>query len=73
MTEWVNPMFAGGYSQGPVLVLINGSALTTNPGLPLKFNSPDINGDLRVDLTDRSTKIYSSTLCPNHLKKTWPL
>ncbi len=51
-TEWVNPLLAGGYSQGPVLVLINGSALTSNPGLPLKFNSPDINGDGVVNLAD---------------------
>jgi hypothetical protein len=54
MTEWVNPLFAGGYSQGPVLVLINASALTTNPGLPLKFNSPDINGDGFLSLQDVS-------------------
>ena len=33
-------------------VMINGDALTTNPGLPLKFNSPDINGDLVVNLSD---------------------
>jgi len=52
MTEWVNPLFAGGYSQGPVLVFINASALTTNPGLPLKLNSPDINADLVVSMQD---------------------
>jgi hypothetical protein len=51
-TEWVNPLFAGGHSPGPVLVLINGAALDTNPGLPLKFNSPDITGDLVVNLYD---------------------
>lgn len=52
MTEWVNPPYAAGYSEAPVLVLINGDALDTNPGLPLNFNSPDINGDGIVNLTD---------------------
>ncbi len=54
VTQWVAPMFAGGFSQGPVLVLINGSALGSNPGLPLRFNSPDVNGDLLVNLQDIS-------------------
>jgi hypothetical protein len=54
MTQWVEPLFAGGFSQGPVIVVINGWALTTNPGLPLRFNSPDINGDLVVSLHDVS-------------------
>lgn len=53
-TEWVNPLFAGGHSPGPVLVIINGAALDTNPGLPLKFISPDITGDLVVNLYDLS-------------------
>jgi hypothetical protein len=52
MTLWTNPPVAGGHSQGPVLVFVNGSALTSNPGLPLRFNSPDINGDLVVNLQD---------------------
>jgi len=52
MTMWVNPPVAGGFSPGPILVLINGSALTSNPGLPLKINSPDINGNLVVNLQD---------------------
>lgn len=51
-TEWVLPLFAGGHSPGPVLVMINGAALVTNPGLPLKFISPDITGDLVVNLFD---------------------
>jgi hypothetical protein len=49
LTEWVNPLFAGGSSPGPVLVMIIGEAL---PGLPLKFNSPDLTGDLNVTLHD---------------------
>jgi len=52
MTLWTNPPVAGGYSQGPILVLVNGSALTSNPGLPLRITSPDINGDLVVNLAD---------------------
>ncbi len=52
MTFWNYPPFAGRYSEAPVLVLVNGSPLTSNNGLPLKFNSPDINGDGSVNLTD---------------------
>jgi len=52
MTQWVYPLRAAGYSEAPVLVLINGDALVTNPGLSLKFNSPDINSDGIVNLTD---------------------
>jgi hypothetical protein len=52
MTQWIEPAIAGGYSEGPVLVFVNGSPLTSNPGLPLRFNSPDINGDLVVNLAD---------------------
>ena len=54
VTQWVNPLLAGGFSHGPVLVIISGSALGSNPGLTLRFNSPDINGDLRVNLQDIS-------------------
>lgn len=54
VTQWANPLFAGGFSHGPVLVFISGSALGSNPGLPLKFNSPDVNGDLLVNLQDIS-------------------
>lgn len=52
VTQWVNPMRAGGYSEALVRVMINGSALTSNAGLPLKFNSPDINVDGIVNLID---------------------
>ena len=54
MTQWVTPLHAGGYSQCPCQVIVSGSALTSNPGLPLRFNSPDINGDLTVNLQDVS-------------------
>lgn len=52
VTQWVNPGLAGGYSQGPIRVFVIGSPLTSNNGLPLWFNSPDINGDLIVNLLD---------------------
>lgn len=52
MMEWVNPMFAGGFSEELVQVYVNGAALETNPGFPLKFNSPDLNSDLVVNLID---------------------
>lgn len=51
-TQWVDPLFGGGHSEGPIQVFVNGSALLGTPGLSLKVNSPDINGDLDVDLLD---------------------
>lgn len=51
MTHWATPLAAGGFSQAPLQVLINGEVI--NPGgLALSFNSPDFNGDLHVNLTD---------------------
>ena len=52
MTLWAIPPVAGGYSQGPIFVMVNGTALTSNPGLPLRITSPDINGDLVINLQD---------------------
>jgi len=52
MTWWTAPLRAGGYSQSPILVMVNGSALVSNSGLLLNTNSPDINGDLAVQLSD---------------------
>jgi len=52
MTFWVDPPAAGCYSEGPVVVMINGSQLASNAGLPLQFNSPDINGDHLVNIAD---------------------
>jgi hypothetical protein len=53
-TQWVLPLLAGGWSQALTQVYVNGSALTTGPGLNLHVNSPDLNGDLKVDLADLS-------------------
>jgi hypothetical protein len=51
-TFWAAPLFAGGNSQTLCIVKINGDALTSNGGLALSFNSADINGDGRVNLSD---------------------
>jgi hypothetical protein len=52
MTRWQNPLFGGGNSEALTLVLVNGSQLESTGGVHLSFNSPDINGDLVVNLTD---------------------
>lgn len=51
-TRWTRPLFAGGSSQALTEVLINGSPPELTVGVKLSFNSPDINGDLAVDLMD---------------------
>jgi len=50
-TTWVLPLRAGGYSEDYARVIVNGMHLS-GPGLNVHFNSPDINGDLRVNLSD---------------------
>lgn len=54
-TSWQNPLRAGGWTEGYTWVVVNGNAVHPN-GLPentiLRHNSPDINGDLQVDLVD---------------------
>lgn len=51
-TTWANPLFAGGNSFGQLVrVMVAGSPLN-QPGLNITFNSADISGDLRVNLTD---------------------
>lgn len=52
MTLWVFPAAASGYSESVVWVMVNGSALTSNNGLPLSFNSPDIDANGLVNLAD---------------------
>lgn len=53
MTFWANPLFAGGHSQEVTFVLINGDRVLDS--LNLVYNSPDINGDLVVNLSDVAT------------------
>lgn len=57
-TTWTSPLKAGGQSQALAEVIINGSTLDYAPGLKINFNSPDINGDLTVNLTD--VQIFSA-------------
>jgi hypothetical protein len=51
-TTWVNPLRAGGSSQGLTVVMVSGSPLTSGPGLLISHNSPDLNGDGYVNLPD---------------------
>jgi hypothetical protein len=51
-TSWFNPVRAGGYSQDRTFVVVNGMALACCGGIDLHFNSPDLNGDLAVNLAD---------------------
>jgi hypothetical protein len=56
-TEWVLPLRGGGWSVGPAHVRLNGGPAVSPNGwvfeaAPLRANSPDLNGDLAVDLTD---------------------
>lgn len=50
-TFFQDPLMAGGYTESPCQVLINGGSWGLPP-LPLFFNSGDINGDLYVNLQD---------------------
>lgn len=51
-TRWTQPLHAGGHSESLTEVMVNGSPLESTTGVRLGFNSPDINGDLTVNLTD---------------------
>ncbi|MCP4574335.1 MAG: hypothetical protein GY838_18420 [bacterium] len=53
-TEWQNALFAGGFSTEVTRVYINGDELTTAgyAGLAINHNSPDINADGVVNLSD---------------------
>ena len=52
MTSWSSPLFAGGSSEALCQFVINGDYVTSTPGLPLHFNSADMDGDGSVNLTD---------------------
>lgn len=56
-TAFVAPLDGGGWSPGPVTVYLIGEPaqdpdLEEFPPLPLRCNSPDVNGDLTVTLPD---------------------
>ncbi|MEN8005816.1 MAG: hypothetical protein ABFS42_02330 [Candidatus Krumholzibacteriota bacterium] len=52
MTYWQNPMYAGGNSQALTVVMVSGMLIEYTVGVPLSYNSPDINADRVVNLTD---------------------
>lgn len=52
VARWALPLRAGGWSTSRTLVVVWGAALATNTGLVLRHNSPDLNGDLVVNLAD---------------------
>lgn len=52
VARWARPLRAGGWSTSRTLVVVWGAALATNTGLVLRHNSPDLNGDLVVNLAD---------------------
>jgi len=53
MTQWTQPLAAGGASQAEAVVMANGSPVwALESRVPLQFNSPDMNGDLVVNLSD---------------------
>lgn len=51
MTQFHGPFHGGGSSMAGLIVLVNHGGLLTAP-LPLSINSPDLNGDLVVNLSD---------------------
>ncbi|MEZ4386877.1 MAG: hypothetical protein R3D98_04750 [Candidatus Krumholzibacteriia bacterium] len=56
-TRFALPPRGGGWSAGPATVYLNGSPAydpggLVYPSVPLRANSPDLNGDLAVDLSD---------------------
>ena len=51
VTLWDNPLRTGGWSEGPTVVMVSGSPLLSGD-LNMGHNSPDINGDGVVNLTD---------------------
>jgi len=57
---WHAPVHAGGWSDTWTTVYVWGDPLRSLGGLRLNFVSPDINGDLKVDLTDAG--IFTSDL-----------
>ncbi len=56
-TEWARPLRGGGWSEGPALIYVEGFPAQYDnwysvESLPVRLLSPDIDGDLKVNLTD---------------------
>lgn len=47
-----HPIYGGGNSSGETTHVLVSGAVLNQPGFPIMFNSPDINGDRIVNLTD---------------------
>ncbi|RKY67967.1 MAG: hypothetical protein DRP97_06840 [Candidatus Latescibacterota bacterium] len=52
ITVWQAPLRAGGQSEAGCVIMINGMSLLYAAPLDVRFNSPDLNGDLVVNLID---------------------
>ncbi len=51
-TQWSQPLKAGGNDQGNCRVMVNGMPVGDAAGQTLNFNSPDMDGDGAINLTD---------------------
>jgi hypothetical protein len=51
-TTFSGSLRGGGFTQGGLRALVSGVPISGSPVLPIQVNSPDITGDLRVDLGD---------------------
>ncbi len=52
VARWQEPLRVGGWSTSRTLVVVCGAPLPSSLGLAIRHNSPDLNGDLVVDLSD---------------------
>ncbi|MCK9996578.1 MAG: hypothetical protein KAH56_09925 [Candidatus Krumholzibacteria bacterium] len=53
-TQWSQPLSGGGWNEGACRVVVNGMPLGPPEGLPLNFNSPDLDGSGYVNLMEVS-------------------
>ncbi len=51
-TTWSRPLMGGGWDYGTCRIMVTGDSSIAASPFRLQFNSPDLNGDLKVDLTD---------------------
>lgn len=51
-TYWSEPLMAGGWDEGNCRIMVNGMSVGNSEGLLLHFVSPDIDGNLAVNLSD---------------------
>ena len=53
-TKWSRPLSGGGWDSGTCIIRLPGGLTPNDSSFILKFNSPDLNADLVVNLTDVS-------------------